>query len=167
VNGPRVLVAGIGNIFLGDDAFGSEVARRMAGRPLPEGVRVVDFGVRGLDLAFALMDEPAAAVLVDATRRGGRPGTLYLIEPGPGVLTTKEQPDGHGMDPARVLRLVAEMGGRARRVLVVGCEPATIEEGMGLSAPVEAAVDEAIEMIASLVADLVVAREPRCTSSRS
>jgi hydrogenase maturation protease len=171
VSKARVLVAGIGNIFLGDDAFGSEVARRMADRPLPDGVRVVDFGIRGLDLAFALMDEPAATILVDATQRGGAPGTLYLIEPDAGAATAPERPDGHGMDPARVLRLVSELGGRAGRVVVVGCEPATVEESpdgaIGLSAPVEAAVEAAIEMIRSLAAELATGEGARCTSSRS
>jgi hydrogenase maturation protease len=166
----RVLVAGIGNIFLGDDAFGSEVARRLAGRPLPPGVRVVDFGIRGLDLAFALLDEPEMAILVDATRRGGPPGTLYLIEPEPSA--GPERPEGHGLDPASVLRLVGELGGQPGRVVVVGCEPATVEADadgrIGLSRPVEAAVDEAIGMIESLVATGAMEEvRRRCTSSRS
>jgi hydrogenase maturation protease len=152
-----VLVAGIGNIFLGDDAFGVEVVRRLADRKLPDGVQVVDFGIRGFDLAHALMDSDSTAVLVDATPRGGEPGTLYLleaaVEPGePSLL------EAHAMDPATVLRLVEALGGRPPRVLVVGCEPATVdldEEGqVGLSPAVEAAVDEAVRMIESLVIDL-------------
>ena len=152
-----VLVAGIGNIFLGDDAFGVEVVRRLADRKLPDGVQVVDFGIRGFDLAHALMDSDSTAVLVDATPRGGEPGTLYLleaaVEPGePSLLET------HAMDPATVLRLVEALGGRPPRVLVVGCEPATVdldEEGqIGLSPAVEAAVDEAVRMVESLVIDL-------------
>ena len=152
-----VLVAGIGNIFLGDDAFGVEVVRRLGQRPLPEGVRIIDFGIRGFDLAHALMDcADSTAVLVDATPRGGEPGTLYLLEASP----DDHEPvvETHGMDPATVLRTVRALGGAPPRVLVVGCEPASVDlddDGqMGLSAPVEAAVDEAVQMIESLVADL-------------
>jgi hydrogenase maturation protease len=161
---PRILIAGIGNIFLGDDAFGSEVARRLAARTMPDGVRVVDFGIRGLDLAYALIDGHDAAILVDATPRGGAPGTLYVIEPDPGDARGPEDSDllvqTHGMDPVKVLRLAAALGGQPGRVLLVGCEPATIgtEEDpvMGLSAPVEAAVDEAIRLIDTLVAEVQV-----------
>jgi hydrogenase maturation protease len=150
-----ILIAGVGNIFLGDDGFGVEVARRMATRALPEGVRVSDFGIRGFDLAYAIAEDHDAVILVDATRRGEAPGTVYALELGmdgrfPGAIET------HGMDPANVLRLVAALGGRPRRVLLVGCEPSAIdadpEEPTGLSAPVEAAVGGAIEMIESLVA---------------
>ena len=140
---PRILVAGVGNIFLGDDAFGVEVARRLMGHDLPEGVRVVDFGIRGLDLTYALLDGYEAVILVDAAPRGGRPGTLYVIEPeqadqpeqpGPGFI------DVHSMDPVKVLRVARAMGAPARRLLVVGCEPASAGEAedmqMGLSEPV-------------------------------
>jgi len=171
---PRVLVAGIGNIFLGDDAFGVEVARRLSGRPQPAGVRVVDFGIRGLDLAYALLDGCDAAVLVDAAPRGGPPGTLYVIEPqlgaadGPGAdgpAAAGPVLDGHSMDPAKVLRTVAALGGRPGRVLVVGCEPAPPAAGddgfddmsMGLSDPVRAAVDEAVSLVESLARDLLAA----------
>ncbi len=150
---PRVLVAGIGNVFLGDDGFGVEVVRRMANRPLPPGVRVADFGIRGFDLAMALLEPRDLAVLVDAARRGGRPGTLYLLEveeeSGPADFA------GHGMDPAQVLRNVRAMGGAPGRVFVVACEPESFgdpETGrMGLSASVEAAVEEAIGMVESLL----------------
>jgi hydrogenase maturation protease len=160
---PRVLVAGIGNIFLGDDAFGSEVARRMRNHPLPIGIHVVDFGIRGLDLAYALLEDLDATILVDAVPRGGPPGTLYVIEPDPvaGDGPSADDPviEAHAMDPVRVLRLAAAMGGRPRRVLVVGCEPATLgsdeDPTMGLSPPVEAAVDEAIRLIESLVERLL------------
>jgi hydrogenase maturation protease len=152
-----ILVAGIGNIFLGDDAFGVEVVHRLAERPLPGDVQVVDFGIRGFDLAHALMDaSDATAVLVDATPRGGEPGTLYVLE---AELDGGEPAlEPHGMDPVAVLRLVQVLGGRPPRVLVVGCEPATLdldEQGqLGLSPPVAAAVDEAVHLIESLVADL-------------
>ena len=162
---PRILIAGIGNIFLGDDAFGVEVVRRLSGRALPDYVRVVDYGIRSLDLAYALLDDYDAAILVDAAGRGGEPGTLYVLEPELGGADAGEpQPvliEAHGMNPMRVLDLVRAMGGRPRRVLVVGCEPATLgdefEGSMGLSAPVEAAVDGAIDMVESLIAK--IARE--------
>src|SRR5262249_15201119 len=117
---PRILVAGVGNIFLGDDAFGVEVARRLARRPLPPEVRVVDFGIRGLDLTYALLDGYETVVLVDAAPRGGPPGTLYVLEPEPG-----EPPAGeagplfemHSLDPVKVLRLAAALGGRVERLL--------------------------------------------------
>jgi hydrogenase maturation protease len=159
---PRILVAGIGNIFLGDDAFGVEVAWRMSRRIVPENVRVADFGIRGMDLAYALLDGYDAAILVDAAARGGDPGTLYVIEPE--ADSKSEDAEGgagsalmeaHGMNPMRVLDTVRALGGCPKRVLVVGCEPATlgdeIEGTMGLSAPVEAAVGGAIEMVESLV----------------
>src|SRR5438034_3478053 len=120
---PRILIAGIGNIFLGDDAFGVEVVRCLAGRRLPEGVRVVDFGIRGLDLAYALLDGYDAAIVVDVAPRGGRPGTLYVLEPT--LPTADEAPllEAHSMDPVRVLRTVAALGGKVERLLIVGCEP--------------------------------------------
>ena len=156
--GPRILVAGIGNIFLGDDAFGVEVAARLATRPLPASVRVVDFGIRGLDLVYALVDGFDLAILVDAVPRGGAPGTLYTIEP--------ELPDAsadqpvelatHGMDPVKVLLLARAMGSTTDRLLVVGCEPAWLGDGdaggMGLSECVRAAIDPAVALIEALIA---------------
>src|SRR5205823_5572496 len=151
MNGPRVLVAGIGNIFLGDDAFGVEVVQRLARRELPGEVRVVDFGIRGIDLTYALLDGYETVVLVDATPRGGEPGTLYLLEADPGD-SDPSQPmnlflDAHSLDPAKVLRLAAAMGSPVRRVLVVGCEPVlpgADDMAMGLSEPVRRAVEEAV-----------------------
>ena len=152
----RILIAGIGNIFLGDDAFGVEVAQRLALRPLPEGVRVVDYGIRGYDLAYALLDGYDATIMVDATPRGGQPGTLYVIDPEVEKLSTSnaQMVDAHSMHPLKVLQLVKSLGGEPRQVLVVGCEPATFgpEEGaMGLSDPVRIAVDEAVTLVESLV----------------
>ena len=149
-----ILVAGIGNIFLGDDAFGVEVVQRLAHRPLPCGVRVADFGIRGFDLAQTLVDaSDTVVVLVDALPRGGDPGTLYLLEPG--IDDSTPEIETHGMDPANVLRLVRAFGGQPPRILVVGCEPSTTEldpQGqIGLSPPVEAAVEEAIRLIADVV----------------
>ncbi len=161
MSAPHILVACIGNIFLGDDGFGVEVARRFAPRPLPEGVRVVDFGIRGLDLAYALLDGSEVTIFVDATPRGGAPGTIYVIEPDlADVYSAKlEAPpvEAHSMNPMNVLRMVVAMGGTLERILLVGCEPATLggEEGvMGLSEPVAAAVDEAVATIESLVSTL-------------
>jgi hydrogenase maturation protease len=153
----RILIAGIGNIFLADDGFGVEVVKRLAGRGLPEGVEVVDFGIRGLDLAYALQDGYEAVIFVDALPRGEEPGTVYLIEPeiedgGEVALDT------HGMDPVKVLRLARAMGAEMPKTLVVGCEPKNILSGeayddmlMGLSEPVEAAVERAAKLVESLV----------------
>jgi hydrogenase maturation protease len=155
----RILIAGIGNIFLGDDAFGVEVVKELTGVELPEGVDVVDFGIRGYDLAFAIMEGYAATVLVDTTARGNAPGTLYLIEPDTEELAglTAEVPDGHGLGPVQVLRLVQSLGGKIARLYLVGCEPAALEteDGeIGLSEPVRAAVPQAAEMIRTLVNNL-------------
>lgn len=162
----RVLVAGIGNIFHGDDAFGVEVAQRMLTRPKPADVAVVDFGIRGFDLAFALLDGYEINILVDAVQRGGPPGTLYVIEPDLDHLPSAE-PSGHAMDPIRVLRLAREMGGPTGKVLLVGCEPETFgpaDEGqMGLSAVVTEAVDGAILRIEALVAEFLASNPSSAT----
>lgn len=165
----RVLIACVGNIFLGDDGFGVEVARRLMGRKYPEGVQVVDFGIRGIELAYTLLDDYDTLVLVDAVPRGGPPGTLYLIEPdlaniGPeqGVEAGRVALDAHSMDPVKVLAFARTLGARPIRTLLVGCEPAAIggdedyaNMQMGLSEPVQAAIDEAVKMIDSLVEDLL------------
>jgi hydrogenase maturation protease len=152
----RILIAGIGNIFLGDDAFGVEVAQRLLQRTFPEGVRVVDYGIRSFDLAYALLEDLDATIMVDAAPRGGKPGTLYLI-----VAELEEMGDahdqafeGHSMNPVRVLQLVKTLGGQPKRLLVVGCEPAVLESEdgyIGLSPAVQAAVEDAIGMVESLV----------------
>ncbi len=149
----KVLVAGVGNIFLGDDGFGVEVARRLSAETLPEGVRVADFGIRGIHLAYELLNGYDTAILVDATARGGQPGTLYVIEPR--VDSTSDQSaallNAHGMQPDAVLELLGVLGGGVERVFVIGCEPSTVEEGIGLSEPVERAVDEAVRVVRALV----------------
>ncbi|MEJ7843613.1 MAG: hydrogenase maturation protease [Rubrobacter sp.] len=158
--GKRVLIAGVGNIFLGDDGFGVEVVKRLAGCELPEGVEVKDFGIRGMDLAYALQDDYELVVFVDATPRGERPGTVYLIEP-------EIEEDGevsldtHGMDPVKVIKLSRVLGARPTRTLVVGCEPQVIVTGedyddmlMELSEPVRAAVEEAAKLVGSLVEEI-------------
>ena len=153
----RILVAGVGNVFLGDDGFGVALAGRLAQRQLPDGVDVVDFGIRGMDLAYAMPDYDAV-VLLDASPRGGTPGTVYIIEPE--VDDDAPAIDGHGMDPVNVLALVKTLGGNPPRTLVVGCEPATIisaddpELVADLSEPVRLALDGAVQLVESLVADL-------------
>ncbi|MEW6154375.1 MAG: hydrogenase maturation protease [Actinomycetota bacterium] len=155
MSGPGVLVAGVGNIFLGDDGFGCEVARRLAASP-PPGAKVVDFGIRGLHLAFELLEGYATLVLVDTVERGDPPGTITVLEveaasEGGGI------PDAHDMGPQNVLDLLADFGGRLDRVLVVGCEAATVEEGIGLSGPVDAAVPEAVRVVEDLVREEIAA----------
>ncbi len=155
---PSILVAGIGNIFNRDDAFGVSVAAKLTATPLPQNVRVVDFGIRGFDLMMALMDGYDLTIFVDTVSRGGTPGTLYAMEPD---LDTVAQCDGHptyenahGLDPVKVLATARSVGARLGRVVVVGCEPAVLEDDtgyIGLSDQVAAAVDPAIEMIRSLV----------------
>ena len=161
---PRILIAGVGNIFLGDDGFGVEVAQRLLRRSMPDGVRVIDFGIRGFDLAYTLMDDYDAIVLIDAVPRGETPGTLYTIEPDLNALDVSAPGDAavetHGMNPLKVLGMVKAMGGQPKRLLVVGCEPERSTEGedverMGLSEPVAAAVDQAVAMVESLVVALV------------
>ncbi len=154
----RVLVAGIGNIFLGDDGFGVEVANRLSQRPKHEGVTVVDFGIRSYDLAYTLMDAWDRVILIDALPRGGEPGTLYLFEPEMPDANEAPSADAHTMDPVSVLQLVHALGGTVDKLLVVGCEPGTLDPDpageFALSAPVAAAVDEAIRMVEELVASV-------------
>ena len=157
VQKPTVLVAGIGNIFLGDDAFGVEVVRRLGSRDLPQAVRVADFGIRGFDLAYALQDGYETTILVDACPHGEAPGTLYVIEPDLKGLNDPGAPqaiEAHAMNPLSVLRMARAMNIEVKKVLLLGCEPGTLggEEGqMGLSAPVEAAVEEAVNLVESLI----------------
>ncbi|HMC90598.1 MAG TPA: hydrogenase maturation protease [Gemmataceae bacterium] len=159
MSSPRILIAGVGNIFMGDDAFGVEVAQRLGQRPLPEEVRVIDFGIRGMDLTYALLDDYETVILVDALPRGGKPGTLYVLEPEIGAseatASTNVLVEAHDMDPAKVLCLAQALGSKVQRVLVVGCEPskpATEDEmEMAMSPPVEAAADEAVVLIESII----------------
>lgn len=167
----RILIACLGNIFLGDDGFGVEVAQRLMSsktKRYPEGVQVMDFGIRGMELAYTLLDDYDVLVLVDAVPRGSPPGTLYLIEPdlvstGPqqGVEAGRVAVDAHSMDPVKVLAFARTLGARPIRTLLVGCEPGEIggedylEMQMSLSEPVQAAVDEAVKMIDSLVDGLL------------
>jgi hydrogenase maturation protease len=177
----RMLIAGVGNIFLGDDGFGVEVARRLAAFELPGSVRVADYGISGMHLAYDLAEGYETTILIDASPRGGEPGTVYVIEVDAGspTATPRQGPaggspllDAHGMQPDVVFSMLDMLGALSPRgddppitprrgassaradvgrVLVVGCEPASIDEGIGLSAPVAAAVDEAVRVVLDLV----------------
>lgn len=159
---PRILIACIGNIFLGDDGFGVEVAKQLLTRKLPDEVRLIDFGIRGFDLAYALLDNYDVTIFVDATPRGEAPGTLYVIEPDLRELDNAEMQTGliemHGLDPMKVLAMVKSMGGEFKKVLLVGCEPETLgpEEGqLGLSNSVAAAVNKAVNLVESLITEIL------------
>ncbi|MFB9611049.1 hydrogenase maturation protease [Kutzneria kofuensis] len=145
-----MLIAGVGNIFLGDDGFGVEVARRLSTLDLPDGVQVRDYGVSGMHLAFDLLDSYDTTILVDATCRGDAPGTVYVVE-----LDPVDEPtgfiDAHGMQPDVVMQLLAMLGGSSGRVLLVGCEPASVTGHIGLSPAVAGAVDAAVRTVLELV----------------
>jgi hydrogenase maturation protease len=155
----QILVAGVGNAWLQDDGFGSEVARRLEAHELPSGVTVMDFGAGGLDLAYEIMRGYHALVLVDVSRQGGEPGTLYVLEPDhedyARPIEDGEAINPHGMDPQTVLRFVNAVGGFSGKVVVVACEPGPVEDlGIELTAEVEAAVDRAIDLVLETIADL-------------
>lgn len=144
----KLLVAGIGNIFFGDDGFGPEVARVLATGPI-EGVKIEDYGIRGLHLAYELVSGYDRAFLIDAVPRGGEPGTLYVIEPQPSE--TPAAPDPHRMDLENVFAFLKLTGGEAPPITIVGCEPSATGEVMGLTGPVRAAIAPAVELIQRLV----------------
>jgi hydrogenase maturation protease len=155
----RVLVAGVGNIFLGDDGFGVAVAQRMRGRPVPAGVRAEDFGIRALHLAYELLDGYDALVLVDAVPMGEPPGTVMLVEPeleDSRVPSSEAIPavDAHSMSPNVVFDLMHSLGGLVDRIVIVGCQPSSVEEGIGLSAPVEAAIEPAVAAIERVLTEI-------------
>jgi hydrogenase maturation protease len=163
----KILIGGIGNIFLADDGFGVEVAARLANQTFPPGVRVTDFGIRGFDLAYALMEGYETTILVDAFRGDGEPGTIFVVEPDLADLNSAQNAQGfvepHAMNPLNVLRMATSMGGELKRVLLVGCVPATLgpEEGqMGLSDAVSSAVDEAVKLVGSLVMRILAGEWP-------
>jgi hydrogenase maturation protease len=160
-----ILVAAVGNLWLGDDGFAGEVAKELRARGLPEDVAVADFGTGGLDLAYEVMRGYDALVLVDVSRQGGEPGTLYVMEVDEESIDARiedgAQIDPHGMDPGTVLRFVRATGGWPGQVVVVACEPALVEEvAIGLSPAVAAAVAGAVDLVVEAVEEL------RCTSSR-
>ena len=158
---PRILVAGIGNIFLGDDAFGCLVVQAFVRRPMRAGVHVTDFGIRGLDLAYTLMENWDAAILIDACPRGDAPGTLYVIEP---EIPEKSEEDpalmqGHSMDPVQVLQMVHHLRGKLPRVFLVGCEPSQLDPSedfnLQMTAPVAAAIEPAAARVAALIDEIL------------
>ena len=158
----QLLIAGVGNIFLGDDGFGVEVASRLASADLPDWAHVVDYGIRGMHLAYDLAGGYSAAILIDATPRGGTPGTIYVIEPDmqtpspaapadEAALAASPLFNAHGMQPDVVFSMLGMLAAESVQVLVVGCEPASVDYGIGLSEPVTAAVDEAVRVVLDLV----------------
>jgi hydrogenase maturation protease len=159
----RVLVAGIGNIFLSDDGFGVEVVRRLnTASPLGDDVDVVDFGIRGVHLAFDLADgRYDAVILVDAVAKGGEPGTLYVIDPdvANGALESAVA-DAHSLTPDAVLSWIRQIGAKAPRIVVLGCEPGTTAESMELSAPVANSIDMAVQIIRTLISEMKAV--PQC-----
>jgi hydrogenase maturation protease len=160
----RILVAGIGNVFLGDDGFGPAVVQHIAQRGKPEEIDVMDFGIRGMDLAYALGRSYDGAILVDAVAQWGPPGSLYIIEPD--AEGDEETPvDSHRMEPPSVLKLARRLGRLPPRVLLVGCEPAEFGEddpmSMKLSAPVAAAVEKAARTVLRLATQLLTDNPPR------
>jgi hydrogenase maturation protease len=165
----KILIAGIGNIFLGDDAFGCEVVRQLQPGEFPEVVIVTDFGIRSYDLAYALTDGYDAIILVDAVPRGQAPGTLYLIEPAVNGLSALQESavDAHSMNPVSVIQMAQSLGGVKGKLFLIGCEPAVpiSEEGeMGLSRKVQEAMPEALKMIHCLVNELLNQNEKQDAS---
>ncbi|WP_019819104.1 hydrogenase maturation protease [Saccharomonospora saliphila] len=154
----RVLVAGIGNVFLGDDGFGVEVASRLREADLPRGTVVGDYGISGMHLAYDLLDAGyETTIFVDAAPRGDPPGTLSVLDVTEAArqAPVEEPADAHGMTPAAVLSLLRRLGGVPGRVLVVGCEPADTGERIGLSPAVEAAVENAVWRVVELAGTAV------------
>jgi hydrogenase maturation protease len=152
----RVLIAGIGNIFQSDDAFGVEVAALLAARTLPRGVRVEDFGIRGVHLAYELLEGYDGLVMIDAVPMGEPPGTLAVIQPELSEIAG-EVPvvDAHTMNPDVVLATLRRLGGSVERILIVGCQPADLQDGMELTPAVAAAVENAVELCLQLVSEMV------------
>jgi hydrogenase maturation protease len=166
----HTLVAGIGNVFLSDDAFGVEVAHRLAGRSLPAGVRAEDYGIRGIHLAYELLEGYDTLLLIDAVPIGQPPGTLAVIEPEVDADGGYPEVDAHTMSPDVVLATLARLGGSVGRTVIVGCQPADLREGMGLSPAVAAVVDDAadlcLEVLAAVTADAPHAQSPQGGTSK-
>jgi hydrogenase maturation protease len=152
----RILIAGVGNLFLGDDAFGTEVVRRLAKHDLPAGVRAVDYGIRGMHLAYDLLDGWDALIVVDALPDRGTPGKLTVLEVGPDDVGSGML-DAHGMDPGSVLASLRLLGGRLPRTFVVGCQARDLNDGIGLSGPVVEAVDPAVATVLELLDSVLFA----------
>jgi hydrogenase maturation protease len=167
----KILVAGIGNLFFGDDGFGCAVASAMAARPAAPGVVVRDFGIRGLDLAYELTSGYDAAILVDAAARGRRPGELFVLEPSASAKLSRGPLDAHALTPDHVLSLARSLGGDLPVLRLVGCEPAELgtedEPAHGLSASVSAAVPAAIVLVEEVIDDLTATLAPAGGASRA
>ena len=171
----RMLIAGVGNIFLGDDGFGPEVARRLAAESLPGWVRVADYGISGMHLAYDLANGYETAILIDAAPRGGEPGSVTVLDvaaehrrdlaASAGPLGASRLFDAHGMQPDVVLGVLDMLGAGQARILVVGCEPASVDYGMELSEPVAGAVDEAVRVVLGLVAEAGRGRQDASTAA--
>src|SRR6516164_2608807 len=159
----RILVAGVGNVFLRDDAFGVEVVRLLAERPQPPGVQIRDFGIRGVHLAYELLNGYDLFVLVDAAPRGEAPGTVSVLEvdmPGPEDPQAQRVIDAHSLAPDAVFGLLSSLGGHPGRSLVVACEPAEVDAGMGLSDPVRAALPDAVRAVEEILAEAIPGGRP-------
>jgi hydrogenase maturation protease len=141
----RVLIAGVGNVFCGDDGFGCAAVRQLARGPIPSGVTVIDFGIRSVHFAFELLEPFDLVIILDAIAKGGTPGTLYLIEPDDDA--TRPAGNAHAMDVGAALAMAREMGAKPGRLLFVGCEPCDVSERFGLSAPVQSVIPSAIELV--------------------
>lgn len=155
----KLLVAGVGNIFFGDDGFGPEVARALAADPI-DGVKIEDYGIRGLHLAYELLAGYDKAILIDAVPRGGLPGALYVLEPELGG-SPAATPDAHRMDLGNVFAFMRSIGGEPPAIVIVGCEPSAIAEGIGLSRSVQDSVRPAVELVRRLVAESLANRHQR------
>lgn len=154
VHAPRVLIAGIGNIFLGDDGFGPATLRTVAAGALPDGVRAVDYGIRGMHLAYDLLDDWDALILVDAVPDRGAPGTVRVFEVDRRTPDTAPRLDAHGMDPAAVFASLSALGGTLPRTVVIGCQVGAVDDGIGLSDPVARAVPQAAAAVGAVLAEL-------------
>jgi hydrogenase maturation protease len=151
MSGDRILVAGIGNIFLGDDGFGVAVAQQLTQRSLPDGVQVADIGIGGIHLAYELLDGCTLLVVVDAAARGEAPGALTVLEVDDFAPAGTPTIDGHGLAPDDLFALLDRVGARPKRTIVVGCQPQDVTPGMDLSAPVRAAVPRAVRLVEEIV----------------
>ncbi len=163
----KILVAGIGNIFLGDDAFGVEMVQRLSATPLPPEVTLADFGIRSFDLAYAMAEDYDVTILLDAISQGQPPGTVSLIEPDIIGSHMGDPIDAHNMNPMRALQMASSLGGQPRRLYLIACEPAVLEteEGqLGLSDQIEAAIPTAIEMLRTLLDELL---NKNCTAEHA
>jgi hydrogenase maturation protease len=157
---PHTLIAGIGNIFLGDDGFGCEVIRTLSTQDIPHGVKVVDYGIRGLDLAYALLEPYETVIFVDAISRGERPGTIYLLQPAGPAVQEQVSLDPHSMDPVHLLAMARSLGEITAEIFIVGCEPFDFGDELEGRMALSGAVAEALPEAARAVLDIVCRAGP-------